>query len=421
RAEIAKMAEINKPVNLGMGMPDFNAQPQSIMDAMSDIVANGQPSLHQYTKSPGHPRLVKVLARLYSKLIDTDIRDDNILITLGAYEAIHCAIYGLINTGDEVIIIDPAYDGYAMITRAAGGVPVHIALKRVDNTGAGDVECDEWELDFNELEAKFSTKTKLIIINTPHNPLGKVFTREELEKIAQLCQKYNVIAVMDEVYEWLTYDGNRHFRLASLSGMFDRSITIGSLGKAFNVTGWRCGWAITGNPAIRDALILAHVTSIYVAPTIIQEAAARAFELELEKLEQNRPEDMYWTQLSALLDKKRTVMYDMLSELGLKPMVPEGGYYMVADCRALIDRLDLDEYYDKRGKTFAFVRWLSAQGVQGVPLTVFYSQDNKGLAEGLVRFCFIKSDETLAMAEQVLKRITKVIGAERQKFYLIQG
>ncbi|CAG2103625.1 unnamed protein product [Medioppia subpectinata] len=349
------------------------------------------------------------------------MKDDNILITLGAYQAIHCALYGLINHGDEVIIIDPAYDAYAMITRAAGGVPVHTALKRVDTCNYGNnndiTGADGWELDFADLEAKFNHNTRLIIINTPHNPLGKVFTASELSRIGELCQKYDTIAIMDEVYEWLTYDNNTHCRLASMPGMYERTVTIGSLGKAFNVTGWRCGWAITGHPGIRHALTLAHMASVYCCPTPIQEAAARAFEIELDKLQLNHVDSMYWTQLCALLDKKRALMYDMLTDMGLKPMVPEGGYYMVAECRALIDRLDLTAYYDKRGKTFEFVRWLSARGVQAVPLTVFYSTDNKHLAEGLVRFCFIKSDETLAKAEAVLRGITNELGANKG-FYL---
>ncbi|CAG2100359.1 unnamed protein product [Medioppia subpectinata] len=315
-ADIVHMAEVNKAINLGMGMPDFNAQPQSIMDAMCDVLVDGHYSLHQYTKSSGHPRLVKVLAKLYSHLLNNEVKDDNILITLGAYQAIHCALYGLINHGDEVIIIDPAYDAYATITRAAGGVPVHTALKRTD---------------------------------TYRN------------------ENNNDITGAD----------------ALMPGMYERTVTIGSLGKAFNVTGWRCGWAITGHPGIRHALSLAHVVSVYCCPTPIQEAAARVFEIELDKLQLNHVDCMYWTQLCALMGKKRTLMYDMLTDMGLKPMMPEGSYYMVADCQALIDRLDLTAYYDKRGKTFEFVRWLSARGVQAVPLTVFYSTDNKQLGEGI--------------------------------------
>ncbi|XP_054162736.1 kynurenine aminotransferase-like isoform X2 [Oppia nitens] len=403
------MVEINKPINLGMGCPDFDAWPQSIMEAMADIVQNGSCLLHQYTKSPGHPRLVKVLGQLYSHLLGRTVNgDDNILITIGAYEALHCTIYGLVNTGDQVIIIDPAYDAYDMITKAAGGIPVHVALKRMDNRVNGENHSG-WTLDFEELESKFNARTRFIIVNTPNNPLGKVYTKEELTKIADLCHKYNIIAIMDEVYEWLTYGSNEHFRLASLPGMFEKSITIGSLGKAFNVTGWRCGWAVTGNTKIREAMTLAHMSSVYVCPTPIQEAAARTFELELQKLRDNQIDDMYWTQLTSLLTKKRDMLFNMLSELGFNPMVPEGGYYLVADCRRLIDRLNLNDYFDKRGKTFSLVRWLSKHGVQGVPLTVFYRQENQHLAEGLVRFCFIKSDETLLKARDALIRMTQLV------------
>ncbi|CAG2118948.1 unnamed protein product, partial [Medioppia subpectinata] len=337
------MVERNKPINLGVSVPDFDAYPQTIIEAMRDIVLDENTTMHQMTKITGHPRLVNVLAKLYSQLLNNKVTGDNILITCGAFEALYCAIHSIINHGDEAIIIDPAYDEFEVLVKGAGGVPVHTCLKR---TGDGT----DWQLDLDDLEAKITDRTRLL-------------TRLELEAIGQLCLKHNFIAVSDEVFEWLTYDGRTHHRIASLPGMYDRCVTIGSLGKACHVTGWRCGWAIAGNPVVRMGLVMAHMSCANSMPTIIQEAAARFFELELPRLGTGHspsPTDNYWSQVTQMLDKKRHTMYGMLLAAGLTPMLPEGGFTMLADCTKLIDRLDLTEYADPKGKTVAFVRWLSA-------------------------------------------------------------
>jgi len=187
--------------------------------------------------------------------------------------------------------------------------------------------------------------------------------------------------------------------------MFERSITIGSIGKTFSVTGWKCGWAITGNLKIRNALAIAHQTCVYTSPTNIQESAARAFEIEINKMTSVPEIETYWTQLSAMLLKKREFMYKILSSLGLKPIIPEGGYFMIADCKELIDRIDLTEFDDKKGKTLAFVKWLSKNGLQGLPMSIFYCDQYKHLGESFVRFCFFKDDQTLAKAEKVLAKL----------------
>lgn len=194
--------------------------------------------------------------------------------------------------------------------------------------------------------------------------------------------------------------------------MYERSITIGSVGKTFSVTGWKCGWAISGNPNIMTALRKAHSTCLYVGATIIQEAAARAFEIELDKLVNNRASDLYWTKLSDMMLTKRNKMVTLLSSLGLKPITPEGSYFMIADCTQLMNSVDLTEFYDKRGKSFAFVKFLSKNGLQALPLSVFFCEEYKHLGEGLLRFCFIKSDETLAKAEQVLKELKERMSSE---------
>jgi len=198
-----------------------------------------------------------------------------------------------------------------------------------------------------------------------------------------------------------------HNLIASLPGMFERSITIGSISKSLSVTGWRCGWALTGNVKIRDALSIVQQNSYYAPPTNIQEATARALEIELEKINSNSAKDTYFAQLTESLSRKRDFVFKMLSSLGLRPIIPEGGYFMIADCKDLIDRLDLNEFDDKGGKSLAFVRWLSKNGLQAIPMSMFYSHQYKHLGESFVRFCFFKNDQTLLNAEKVLNDLKK--------------
>lgn len=192
--------------------------------------------------------------------------------------------------------------------------------------------------------------------------------------------------------------------------MFERTITVGSIGKTFSVTGWKCGWTLTGNAQVMAALRKAHSVCIYVIPTPIQEAAAKAFEIELDKLENGRTQDMYWPQLADMVLKKRNSTIAMLRSVGLEPIAPEGGYFLVVDCNRLIQRLDLSEFSDPRGQSFAFVKWLSRNGLQSLPLSVFYCDQYQHLGEGLVRFCFMKSDQTLTAAERVLTDLKKKLG-----------
>jgi len=193
--------------------------------------------------------------------------------------------------------------------------------------------------------------------------------------------------------------------------MYERSITIGSVGKSLSVTGWRCGWALTGNVKIRNALARAHQLCVYASTTIVQESVARSLEIEYENLTSHK--STYWTQLSAILLKKRDFMASTLSSVGLNPIIPDGGYFLTVDCKDWINKLDLDEFYDKRGKGISFVKWLSKNGLQVVPMDIFYSEDYKYLGENYVRICFFKSDETLAEAKKVLLNLkSKYFGFE---------
>lgn len=399
--EFIQLALDYKPLNLGQGFPDFGA-PEHVLKALSAATLSDNVLLNQYTRGFGHPRLINSLSKLYSKLINREIDPQNeILVTSGAYEALFCTFMSLLNPGDEVIIIEPFFDCYEPMTLMAGGVPVFIPLRPKQVVGRA-LTSNDWILDPEELESKFSSKTKLIVVNTPHNPLGKLFSRDELEMIGNLCKKYNTIAVMDEVYEWIFYKGNQHLRMATLPDMWDRCITIGSAGKTFSVTGWKLGWAY-GPKELLHPLRMVHQNSVYTCPTPIQEAVAVGFETEISRMES--PES-YWKELPQMLEPKRDRMASFLSLVDMNPTVPEGGYFMIADFSKLAEKVDLSG--ETGTKDYKFVKWLSkTKKLQGIPTSAFYSKEHKHLAENLIRFCFIKKDETLEKAEQIINELKK--------------
>ncbi|XP_054155802.1 kynurenine aminotransferase-like [Oppia nitens] len=416
--EFIELANKYKPrVNLGQGFPDFPA-PEHICRALASTVVNpDRPLINQYTRDCGHPRLTTVLSQLYGQLVGRPIdADSEILITSGAYQSLFNTFMAYVNPGDEVIIIEPYFDCYEPMTRLAGGIPVFVPLRPRRQSPPVDGDEDsrsplssssaDWILDPEELESKFSDKTKFIVVNTPNNPLGKVYTREELELIGRLCQKYDCLVVMDEVYEWLIYPGSpqrQHTRMASLPGMWDRTLTIGSAGKTFSVTGWKIGWTYGPRDLIRP-LYLIHQSNVSSCATPIQEALAIGFELELKRLDTDQS---YWRQLTESLVGKRDKLSAVLSTNRLMPTVPDGGYFMVADCSQLLatEKVDITgESGPTRGWRFA--RWLSKhRGLQVIPVSAFYSREHNCLAENLIRFCFCKTDRSLETAEQIIREL----------------
>ncbi|XP_012270423.1 kynurenine--oxoglutarate transaminase 3 isoform X2 [Orussus abietinus] len=394
--EYIQLALKHKPLNLGQGFPDFHA-PEHVTKALAAAATSDNPLLNQYTRGFGHPRLVTALGKLYSKLLGRELDPNNeILVTAGAYEALYSTLQGHTSPGDEWIIIEPFFDCYVPMVRTAGGVPRFIALKPVKTSGI--VSSADWIFDKKEMESLFNEKTKGIIINTPHNPIGKVFTLDELQFIADLAKKWNTLVISDEVYEWIVYEPYYHIRIATLPDMYERTITIGSAGKTFSVTGWKTGWAY-GPANLLYNLKVVHQNAVYTCTTPVQEAIAVGFEHELARFDQP---DCYFKSLTRELLPKRDYMAKFLNEVGMSPVVPEGGYFMVANWTALKDKVKLDEEHDPF-MDYKFTKWMTKNvGVQGIPPSAFYSDTHKHLGEENVRYCFIKMDENLKKAADIL-------------------
>jgi len=393
--EFSALAVKHNAVNLGQGFPDF-PPPKHVVDALTSVTTDNH-MLNQYTRAFGHPALVKNLSRLYSPIMGRDIDPmSEIIVTVGAYGSLFAVIQAYIEPGDELVIVEPFFDCYQPMTNYAGGTPKFVPL-RPNYKDPTKRSSADWTLDPDELEAAFSEKTKAIIINTPNNPLGKVFRRDELQMIADLCNKYDCICISDEVYEWLMYPGQQHIRIASLPGMWDRTVTIGSAGKTFSVTGWKLGWTMGPSHIIKN-LGTVWQNACFNAPTPTQEAVARAFDHELSVL---GTDASYFKQLPTELLAKKNRLAEILREAGFEPIIPDGGYFMIADA----SNIDVDfEASPDEPWDYTFVKWLtSSKKVATIPSSAFYSDKNKHIAGKMIRFCFAKEDATIERMADIFK------------------
>ncbi|MEE6505595.1 hypothetical protein FKM82_005572 [Ascaphus truei] len=408
--EFVSLAALHKTVNLGQGFPDFSP-PSFVTEAFSRAITEERTLLNQYTRAFGHPPLVKVIARLFGQLLGQELDPlNNVLVSVGAYGALYCAFQALVDEGDEVIIIEPFFDCYEPMVKMAGGRCVFIPLRPKPTDAEESQSSGSWRLDPDELAARISNRTKALVINTPNNPLGKVFDKEELEVIADLCVKHDILCFSDEVYEWLVYDGNRHTRIASLPGMWDRTVTIGSAGKTFSATGWKVGWAL-GPDHLLKHLRTVHQNSVYHCATGAQEAVAQGFQRELERL--GRP-DSYFVQLSEELQGKRDRLYRCLRQVGMEPVKPQGSYFMIADISHFKAEVpppsDPDVPYD-----YYFVKWMMEhKQLAAIPMSAFYSVPHKKLFDNFIRFCFVKEDTTLDSAVKILQQWSRDAAGREQ-------
>ena len=367
--EMTRISDAHNAYNLSQGFPDFES-PRLIKEAAVRAI---EQDWNQYPVTFGEPEFRQAIAKKakwYNK-IDCNPETD-ITVTCGATEAMIATLKAIINPGDEIIVFEPFYENYGPDGILSGATPRYVTLHQPD-----------WSIKDEELEAAFNDKTKAIVINTPNNPTGKVFSREELQKIAKLCQKWDVFAVTDEIYEHILYDQEVHISIASLPGMEDRTITINSLSKTYSVTGWRVGWAIA-NKEITARIRKVHDFLTVGAPTPFQHAGVEALAFE-----QN-----YYQSLQQHYAKSRELLYTSLKEAGFNPSLPKGAYYIIADVGQLHPRFGTNKAFDFSAKLIEKCK------VATVPGPSFYS--GKGRGENWVRFTFCKKWETLTKVKELL-------------------
>jgi aminotransferase len=369
--EMTRIALDVGAINLSQGYPDF-AAPQSIKEAAMRAI---QEDWNQYSVTWGLRALREAIAEHYRRRYEMDVDPEReVVVCCGATESMLAAMLGVINPGDEVIIFEPYYESYIPNCFITESMPRFVSLRP---TADG-----QWVFDPAELRRAFNERTKAIIINTPHNPTGKVFTREELQVIADLCIAHDVIAITDEIYEFITYDGARHIPIATLPGMAERTITISGMSKTFSVTGWRLGYAVA--PAdLMIGIRKAHDFMSACAATPLQVAAITMMNLG----------DAYYQQLRTEYAQRRAFALEMLRETGFKPVEPQGAYYIMADFSAISTEDDM---------TFG-LRMAKQIGVACVPGSPFFSRPES--SRNVVRFAFCKKLETLAQARERLRRL----------------
>ncbi|HEY6103398.1 MAG TPA: aminotransferase class I/II-fold pyridoxal phosphate-dependent enzyme [bacterium] len=376
--EMTRLNNLHGGVNLAQGFPDFPA-PAELIAAAEQALRDG---FNQYAITWGSPNLRRAIAAKFASYNGVEVdADAHVTVTCGATEAMIATLLAVLNPGDEVVIFEPFYENYGPDARLSGAVPRYVPLRLDD---------PEFAFDPDALARAFGPRTRAVVINTPHNPTGKVFRADELALIADLCRRHDTLAITDEVYEHLLYDGRTHLSIASLPGMAERTVTINSLSKTYSVTGWRVGWAIIKDTEVTTAIRKAHDFLTVGAAAPLQEAGALALRFAKE----------YYDRLARMYQAKRDGLLGILRGAGFRCFVPYGAYYIMTDIEGF--------GYDS---DVAFCRMLVQDvGIAAVPGSSFYS--DPGAGRRYVRFAYPKKDETLAEAARRLAKLSPRVAAE---------
>ena len=366
--EMTRLANLHGAVNLSQGFPDFPA-PEEVKEAARRAISA---DINQYAITWGTRSLREAIAakftRLYGVVVDPE---REVTVTCGSTEAMIATLLAVLDPGDEVVVLEPFYENYGPDAVLSGATPRFVKMRPPD-----------WAFDRDELRRAFSRKTRAIVVNTPNNPTGKVFTRDELEFIAGLCRDHDALAITDEIYEHILYDGTTHIPMATLPGMAERTVTINGMSKTYSVTGWRVGWAIAP-PVLTAAIRKVHDFLTVGAAAPLQEAGALALALPAE----------YYRALADAYARRRDRLVPILQRAGFRTHVPRGAYYVMTE----IDGLGWDD-------DVAFARHLVEDiGVAVVPGSSFYHEAADGRRQ--VRFAFCKKEATLDEAERRLSKL----------------
>jgi len=367
--EMTRLAMSKGAINLAQGFPDFPA-PELLKQAAAEAVAK---DINQYAITWGAKPFRDAISAKYQRTYSMDFDPEReITVCCGATEGMAASFLAVLDPGDEVVLFEPFYENYGPDTQLCGAEPRYVRLHPPD-----------WQFDPDELRRAFTPRTKAIVLNTPNNPTGKVFTRGELETIAELCREFDALAITDEIYEHILYDGAVHIPISSLPGMKQRSILVNSLSKTYSVTGWRVGWVLAP-PDLTDSIRKVHDFLTVGAAAPLQQAGVRALSLG----------DEYYNDLAAGYAQRRDHIVASLETAGFQCYLPAGAYYVMTDISGF-------GFADDVG----FVRhMIDTAGLAAVPGSSFYAQPESGSQQ--VRFCFCKKYETLELARQQLQRIT---------------
>jgi aminotransferase len=370
--EMTRIANLHEAVNLAQGFPDF-PMPEPMKEAACTAI---NADINQYAVTWGTSTLRNAIAEKYRRWYQMEVDPNKeITVTCGATEAMASVFMALIDPGDEVVILEPFYENYGPDAILAGAKPVFVPLDRPN-----------WSLDLDRLTKAFNKKTKAIVLNTPHNPTGRVFTRHEMDAIAELCLKHDVWAITDSPYEHMIYAGHHH-EIATWPGMRERTVTISSLSKTFSCTGWRIGYAIA--PAAQtNAIRKVHDFLTVGAPAPLQAAAAVGFAFDAD----------YYNHFASDYKSRRDFLAGVLRDVGFEFSLPEGAYYIFADFSKLSEDDDV-----------TFAKWMASEvGIATVPGSSFYSPDSDE-GKRFVRFAYCKKFETLKRAEKRLLALGELL------------